>query len=477
MGAKVGPAVRGNHAVTFAFDSQSAVDDSARPGVRATSSTGSDQPAIEAELIAVRARRAHIKGLPNGRDRSNSPLTGLANSGGGIRSASFGLGCLQGLQVAAGIDGIDYLSTVSGGGYVGCALTCASQKMTCGFPFVDEKTFADTASVRHIRDFSNYLIPRGGTDIVTAVGIILRGLVANAMIILPVILFLSWITVLSYASGVALTQPTILGWNLTAFFEAHTFLRPLLVLPGFWFTAILLVIDLLFLIVWVFRKSISISAVLNSQTGNSPELQGGLAAVSKFLFFLTAIVAVCELQPFLLWWAGFAQQQIANACTSCWSARLQSVIVTVTPFLAPLGAGIAFFSKYLGETVVAARRSSGFTAWLKKFLAKAAIWLGAIIVPWCLWLLYFTLAYVGIFHDDWLSGNASAVTIAAFSTWGGHSVSLRLLFDATVLTALSAFFVNPNATSLHRLYRDRLSKAFLFYPYDRDQHGDLKPLN
>jgi len=43
-------------------------------------------------------------------------LTGLACSGGGIRSASFCLGVLQGLQSKDVIRHMDYLSTVSGGG-------------------------------------------------------------------------------------------------------------------------------------------------------------------------------------------------------------------------------------------------------------------------------------------------------------------------------------------------------------------------
>ncbi|MDB5035499.1 MAG: hypothetical protein JWQ98_2740 [Chlorobi bacterium] len=46
-------------------------------------------------------------------------LTGLALSGGGIRSATFCLGLLQGLRNKGLIQAFDYLSTVSGGGFVG----------------------------------------------------------------------------------------------------------------------------------------------------------------------------------------------------------------------------------------------------------------------------------------------------------------------------------------------------------------------
>ena len=46
-------------------------------------------------------------------------LTGLALSGGGIRSATFCLGFLQGLHAFGLLSMFDYLSTVSGGGFVG----------------------------------------------------------------------------------------------------------------------------------------------------------------------------------------------------------------------------------------------------------------------------------------------------------------------------------------------------------------------
>jgi hypothetical protein len=46
-------------------------------------------------------------------------LFGVSLSGGGIRSATFNLGVLQALQRLGLLDRLDYLSTVSGGGYVG----------------------------------------------------------------------------------------------------------------------------------------------------------------------------------------------------------------------------------------------------------------------------------------------------------------------------------------------------------------------
>jgi hypothetical protein len=64
------------------------------------------------EIIGDEARKAAL-----GRD-----LVGLAFSGGGIRSATFNLGILQGLASFGLLGMFDYLSTVSGGDYIGAWL-------------------------------------------------------------------------------------------------------------------------------------------------------------------------------------------------------------------------------------------------------------------------------------------------------------------------------------------------------------------
>jgi predicted acylesterase/phospholipase RssA len=50
-------------------------------------------------------------------------LLGLAFSGGGIRSATFNLGIIQALAQLKLLRHVDYLSTVSGGGYIGSWLS------------------------------------------------------------------------------------------------------------------------------------------------------------------------------------------------------------------------------------------------------------------------------------------------------------------------------------------------------------------
>jgi hypothetical protein len=99
-------------------------------------------------------------------------LTGLAFSGGGIRSATFNLGILQALAELRTLRAFDYLSTVSGGGYIGSWFTALVHREGGGDVRVVEELVAtespggapraDHPAVRYLRDYSNYLTPRRG---------------------------------------------------------------------------------------------------------------------------------------------------------------------------------------------------------------------------------------------------------------------------------------------------------------------------
>jgi hypothetical protein len=73
--------------------------------------------AAEAAAVAARRTKYHID-KPAGMS-----AVGLGLSGGGIRSATFCLGVTQVLAERDLLKDVDFLSTVSGGGYVGCFLT------------------------------------------------------------------------------------------------------------------------------------------------------------------------------------------------------------------------------------------------------------------------------------------------------------------------------------------------------------------
>lgn len=85
-------------------------------------------------------------------------LIGLTFSGGGIRSATFNLGVLEGLQEFDLLRYVDYLSTVSGGGFIGSWLV-ANVKLTSHW--LGRLTGWDD-SVAHLRRYSDYLAPNAG---------------------------------------------------------------------------------------------------------------------------------------------------------------------------------------------------------------------------------------------------------------------------------------------------------------------------
>ena len=128
------------------------------------------------EILKRRERRQsrHAQAF----DASGVPveLTGLALSGGGVRSAAFCLGVLQAINTSGAMGEIDYLSSVSGGGFIGGAVT-ATTRTSRHFVFEGAQPTArggargqgagaepgmmrDTPAVQYLRNFSNYLIPR-----------------------------------------------------------------------------------------------------------------------------------------------------------------------------------------------------------------------------------------------------------------------------------------------------------------------------
>ncbi|MGH7464967.1 MAG: hypothetical protein ACREK1_07315, partial [Longimicrobiales bacterium] len=89
-------------------------------------------------------------------------LFGIALSGGGIRSATFNLGLLQGLRKTGLLEHADYVSTASGGGYTGGFWTAwRHRNEKTGFPGAGDGEVEDPA-IGHLRRFSNFLSPRLG---------------------------------------------------------------------------------------------------------------------------------------------------------------------------------------------------------------------------------------------------------------------------------------------------------------------------
>ncbi|MEO8467737.1 MAG: hypothetical protein ABI640_20625 [Gammaproteobacteria bacterium] len=138
---------------------------------------------LEDDLVKERRKGA---GLP-----PNGPRIGVALSGGGIRSATFCLGVFQALAKAksetpGGLLGrIDFLSTVSGGGYFGSFLGRIFARAHIQGPADvakvltgEEQPAKGQTTFRFLRDNGRYLAPRGSGDLLQLITITVRNWLA-----------------------------------------------------------------------------------------------------------------------------------------------------------------------------------------------------------------------------------------------------------------------------------------------------------
>jgi peptidoglycan hydrolase-like protein with peptidoglycan-binding domain len=163
------------------------------------------RPAAESKVI----ERAHA-----------STLAGLAFSGGGIRSATFSLGILQALAENKLLRDFDYLSTVSGGGYIGGwfskwlkeqggDITKAEAQLTPGSkaaPVTDEPD-----QIKFLRQYSNYLTPKTGmfsADTWAVIATYVRNTILNLSILITLL-------------AAFLVLPRVLAWLVFRYHASH----------------------------------------------------------------------------------------------------------------------------------------------------------------------------------------------------------------------------------------------------------------
>lgn len=137
----------------------------------------------EAALIVERRRIAGVGTQAEGIESDDAqtdaelPRVGLAISGGGVRSATFGLGLLRGLARNGLLTRIDYLSTVSGGGFVGAMF--GRLVTLVGIERAQRELARSTSPLLEwMRRYGRYLSPTGARDMGVAVATYLRASVA-----------------------------------------------------------------------------------------------------------------------------------------------------------------------------------------------------------------------------------------------------------------------------------------------------------
>jgi hypothetical protein len=123
----------------------------------------------------------------------------LCLSGGGVRSAIFNLGVLQGLARCGLLNKFDYLSTVSGGGFIASWLSAWIHRekgnvdtvMTQLAKTPDNPLETEPTPLYNLRIYANYLTPKKGllsVDTWTLIAIYLRNLLLNWLVFVPVIM-------------------------------------------------------------------------------------------------------------------------------------------------------------------------------------------------------------------------------------------------------------------------------------------------
>jgi len=181
---------------------------------------------IDIEIAQARRHRRAVGLDPLPDDHADNPhdaagIPGLAISGGGIRSAVFSLGALQAMADQHALKHFGYVSTVSGGSYIGAfygslfvpdtlrsggAQTAASEfkaqaRQAAGTlgPKTCAATPASVTPIAYLRDNCNYLVPNGMNDVLQSIAFSLRNWFALQYVIgVSLLTVLLWISLANH---------------------------------------------------------------------------------------------------------------------------------------------------------------------------------------------------------------------------------------------------------------------------------------
>lgn len=140
------------------------------------------------------------------------PWTGLALSGGGIRSATFSLGVLQALARNDLLKHFDFISSVSGGGYIGASLQWWWSQGQGGvgpnsFPYGPGSVGANQtppfankqqqSRLSFLRSHGKYLIPGQDINIWSGLAVVIRTVLLSVLVWVPLLTLLSFLILLA----------------------------------------------------------------------------------------------------------------------------------------------------------------------------------------------------------------------------------------------------------------------------------------
>jgi len=141
----------------------------------------------EWQVIKDRRTKANV-GTTSSTTGEPRDLVGLALSGGGVRSSMFNTGVLQGLERMGLLRHVDYLATVSGGGFIGGFITSQYQKRKGEryeqrFPLKEDDD-GQNSSVNQLTRSGDYLKKQFELYLRVATGAVLHLLIIASLLIL-----------------------------------------------------------------------------------------------------------------------------------------------------------------------------------------------------------------------------------------------------------------------------------------------------
>ena len=349
----------------------------------------------QAEKDWLQKRRQQVGVNPD------APTIGVSFSGGGIRSASFHLGVLQALNQSNLLDKVDYLSSVSGGGYIASWFSWIRAQI----PTSNNQHFRNlqVASGRGsvidwVRTECNYLVSGNGFSSWTLMAAIIGGALLNILVILPIFLFLFYLMSLEL---LPVSWPEWLHLPGVSHAKGHTGFLALLII-----SAISILGFIVCLLAFAFN---SVIHPLFGPTNNFwfRRMMGLLLASFVINLMLGVLPIITRLEEFAL--------QYVN--------KGPATFIDHLTYLIPVISGI-----------IAIVKSSGLTTTKGN---KAAITIGLML------LIYGFFTW--LFH---LGNHTNMVNQPWFYGW-------------LILSALLAMLTNINAVGLHNYYRGRLQEAFM----------------
>ena len=386
---------------------------------------------LDSELEAIRKRREALdcntsaeataetkSALSTDEQGIRDKLVGIALSGGGIRSATFSLGVMQRLAAEGCLSHVDYLSTVSGGGYIGGSLTwllsCSAGKLNkgqafgttaCNFPYgvEDPQAVGVRAGqhniLKHLCLHGKYLTPGKGITATSLIAVVLRGILLNILVWLPLVVALIVVLLLACDGSANPSWDgirTVTAERLRSGSGLSLMLYPAAVMGGIF---------------------LAVSMVYSLGTWK-PLIKDPYPRRRRFekvirwplclglLFFVLGTLPSVE-----GWLVGYAKQ-----------AGAASLLLGV-------GGGMASF-------VSSGGKGSG----------RVPL---SVLAPLAATLFFYGLALMSY-------GLALLVFEVAWFKW--------LLFVSVAVSLVTGWFVNLNYISIHRYYRDRLMEAFMPHP-------------